>query len=186
MPHDETALTPEDVVSFWFSDEAKAKWFKPDAAFDAMLRDRFGAASEAAQQGAFDGWAASPQGALALVLLLDQVTRNIHRGTPQAFAGDPKALAVTDEAVANGLDAQLTPEQRNFLYMPLMHSERLEDQERGMDLFTRANSGDGPKFMRMHRDIIARFGRFPHRNAVLGRESTPEELEFLEEPGSSF
>lgn len=186
MAQDKQALTPEDVISFWFSEEAKAKWFEPDDAFDNLLRERFGAASEEAQFGVFDGWADSAEGALALVLLLDQMPRNIHRGTRKAFTGDEKALAVAGEALAKGLDAPLTPDQRNFLFMPFMHSERLEDQERGLVLFERKNSGDGLKFMRLHRDIVARFGRFPHRNAVLGRKSTPEELAFLQQPGSRF
>jgi uncharacterized protein (DUF924 family) len=180
------AITPEDVLSFWFSEETRPKWWVKEDSFDARMRERFGAALEAAQSGALDHWAETPDGALALVILLDQAPRNIHRGTPQAFAADAKALAIAKAAIAKGFDAALPSERRNFLYMPFQHSERLEDQERGVALFAGNDVADGLKWMTAHRDIIARFGRFPHRNAVLGRDSTAEELDFLQQPGSSF
>jgi uncharacterized protein (DUF924 family) len=186
MTHDAPGITPDDIVTFWFSDEAKPKWWVKEDAFDAAVRGRFAAALEAALAGALDGWAATPEGALALVILLDQVPRNSFRGTPGAFSGDEKALSVAKDAIARGLDAALPPDRRNFLYMPFQHSERLEDQESGMALFAANDVENGLSYMRAHRDIVARFGRFPHRNAILGRASTPEELDFLQQPNSSF
>ena len=180
------APAPEDVLAFWFSKETTAKWFNGGTAFDALCRERFAHAIEAAKAGDLDHWAATPEGTLALVILLDQMTRNIYRGTPDAFSGDAAALAIAKAAVAKGFDGEIPSERRNFLYLPFQHSERLEDQERGMELFATNDVDDGLHWMRKHRDIIARFGRFPHRNAVLGRASTPEEVEFLQQPGSSF
>lgn len=178
--------SPDDVLAFWFSERAKTYWFASSADFDAECRARLGAASEAAAAGGLDGWAATAEGALALVILLDQMPRNIHRGTPAAFATDAKALALADAAIARGHDTALPPERRNFLYLPFQHSEALADQERGMRLYAAADMAEGLAWMRKHHDIIVRFGRFPHRNAVLGRPSTPEEEAFLKQPGSSF
>lgn len=186
MTHNAPGITPEDVLTFWFSEEVRQKWWVKEDAFDAAIRERFAAGFEAALAGALDGWATTPDGALALVILLDQVPRNSFRGTPRAFSGDEKALAAANDAIALGFDAALPPDRRNFLYMPFQHSERLEDQERGVTLFAANDVADGLRFMRAHRDIVARFGRFPHRNAILGRASTPEELDFLQQPGSSF
>lgn len=182
----DATLSPSDIVDFWFSDDTKKQWFKPDAAFDDALRARFETPLQAARRGVYADWPGTAHGALALIILLDQISRNIYRGTPEAFAADEQALDVAAHAIANGFDEQLTPEQRIFLYMPYMHSEALADQERGMELFTRLGVAENLDYMRRHRDIIARFGRFPHRNAILGRQSTPEELEFLKQPGSSF
>jgi len=179
-------VTPEDVLGFWFSDAVRPNWYAKDDAFDALIRDRFGTAMAAAKEGALDGWAQTPQGALALVILLDQFPRNIHRGTPGAFSGDGRALSAAKAAIAKGFDAATPPETRNFFYLPFMHSEALADQEHGMTLYAANDVEDGLKYMTLHRDIIARFGRFPHRNAVLGRLSTQEELDFLQQPGSSF
>jgi uncharacterized protein (DUF924 family) len=179
-------LAPADVLSFWFSDEAKKHWFERSDAFDVECRDRFGPAAEAARSGALDGWAETAEGALALLILLDQVPRNIFRGTPGAFASDEKALAVAKAAVDRGFDAAVPADRRTFFYLPFQHSELLADQERGMELYAASDIPDGMRWMKAHRDIVARFGRFPHRNAILGRTSTPEELEFLQQPGSSF
>jgi uncharacterized protein (DUF924 family) len=203
-----TTTTPKDVVAFWFSDEVRPKWYAKDEAFDALCRERFGAAVEAAMAGALDGWTSTAEGGLdgwtstveggpdgwtftaegglALVILLDQIPRNIHRGTPAAFSGDGKALTIAKAAIAAGLDAATPPDRRNFFYLPFMHSEALADQDRGMALYAANDVADGLKYMTAHRDIIVRFGRFPHRNAILGRASTPEELDFLQQPGSSF
>jgi uncharacterized protein (DUF924 family) len=186
MTDAEAQIRPETVLSFWFSDEVKAKWWVKEDAFDEAVRARFGAAFEAARNGAMDHWAETPEGALALVILLDQVPRNSFRGTPRAFSGDYKALAIAKAAIDRGFDAALPSDRRNFLYMPFQHSERLEDQERGMGLFASNDVTDGLKYMTLHRDIIAHFGRFPHRNSILGRVSTREELDFLQQPGSSF
>jgi uncharacterized protein (DUF924 family) len=186
MTQDAAPITPQDVLSFWFSAEAQKFWFDKSDQFDAECRVRFGPAFEAARAGALRHWMETPEAALALVILLDQIPRNIHRGTPAAFSGDADALAVAREAIARGYDAALPADRRNFFYLPFMHSERLEDQERGVELYAANDLNDGLRWMKAHRDIIARFGRFPHRNAILGRPSTPEELDFLQQPGSSF
>lgn len=174
------------MLAFWFS-QPKEKLFQADADFDALLKQRFGALQAAASQGQLDAWRESPRGSLALVILLDQLTRNFHRGTPAAYANDPAALALSREAIGRGFDAALGESERAFLYMPFEHSEDLADQERGVELM-RALTSDPAwhDFAVMHRDIIARFGRFPHRNAVLGRDSSAEEREFLKQPNSSF
>jgi uncharacterized protein (DUF924 family) len=179
-------ITPEDVLTFWFSEDSKKRWFEKSDAFDAEARTHLAAAAEVATNGALDDWGKTPEGALALVILLDQIPRNIHRGTPAAFAADPKALAVAKHAIAEGFDAVTPSEMRNFFYLPFQHSERLEDQDRGLELYATNDVNDGLRWMKMHHDVIARFGRFPHRNAILGRTSTPEELEFLQQPGSTF
>ncbi|WP_088342622.1 MULTISPECIES: DUF924 family protein [Rhodomicrobium] len=180
------AVTPGDVVGFWFSEAVKAKWFDADADFDAGLRMRFEAALGKAKRGELAAWEASAEGMLALVVLLDQIPRNIYRATPEAFATDGQALSLAERAIAAGLDAKLTPEQRIFLYLPFMHSERLAVQERGIALYDELGIAEQIDYMRRHRDVIARFGRFPHRNAILGRVSTEAELAFLTEPGSRF
>jgi uncharacterized protein (DUF924 family) len=182
----ELGVTPADVVDYWFSEEIKPKWFDGGAAFDAELRGRFLDAWQAAGTGALDHWTATPQGLLALVILLDQIPRNCHRGTPDAFATDASALRWAKWAVAQGVDRGLSDEQRQFLYLPFMHSEVLADQEEGMALYAALGLASPLDYMRQHRDIIARFGRFPHRNEFLGRSSTPEEVEFLKQPGSRF
>jgi uncharacterized protein (DUF924 family) len=180
------AIKLGEVLTFWFSDGVKAKWFKPDAAFDAELKQRFEPALHQAKAGGLASWSESPEGALALVILLDQISRNIHRGTAEAFAADALAIDTARKTVARGFDERLSPDERYMLYLPFMHAERLEDQEEGVRLFTALGLDDALDYMRRHRDIIARFGRFPHRNAILGRQSTPEELDFLMQPGSRF
>jgi len=183
---DRETITPSDVLNFWFSEEVKEKWFKPDEAFDAALKARFEPALKAARGGALASWAETSDGALALIVLLDQMSRNIYRNKPEAFAADPMALDTARRTIDRGLYASLEPERRLFLYMPFMHSERIADQERGVALYTALGLEENLQFMIRHRDIIARFGRFPHRNAILGRQSTPEEEEFLKQPGSRF
>ena len=182
----EQVITPSDIVSYWFSDETRPKWFEGGPDFDEELRRRYAGAWEEARQDAFDHWTATPEGVLALVILLDQIPRNIHRGTPAAFSTDPQARHWAKWAVEQGMDQRLGQEQRQFLYLPFMHSEMLEDQEEGMALYTALGLEMQLDYMRRHRDIIARFGRFPHRNDILGRASTPEEIEFLTQPGSRF
>lgn len=179
-------INPSRLIAFWFSPEVKEKWFNGSSEFDAELRTRFGSWLERAKAGELREWAEEPESALALIILLDQIPRNLHRGTPEAFACDAEALELTKAALARDLDGRVPEEMRNFLYMPLMHSEDLEDQERGVGLFELLGQEEGLDYMKRHRDVIARFGRFPHRNAILGRESTPEEIEFLKQPGSSF
>lgn len=179
-------VTPSDVVDYWFSEEIKPKWFDGGAAFDQDLRDRFVEAWDEARAGALDHWTATPMGLLALVILLDQIPRNCHRGTPDAFSTDPQALRWAKWAVEQGIDRSFGDDQRQFLYLPFMHSETLAEQEEGMRLYAVLGLASPLDYMRRHRDIIARFGRFPHRNEFLGRVSTPEEVEFLKQPGSRF
>lgn len=177
-----TLATPDTIVTYWLS-AGPDKWFSKDDSFDADVRARFLATHEAAMSGALHGWEKSPEGALALVLLLDQFPRNMFRGTPAAFASDETARAVADRALANGFDASVDPQLRSFFYLPFMHSEAIADQERCVALYLAAQDDDGLKWAREHADIIRRFGRFPHRNAVLGRATTPEEQSFLQAGG---
>ena len=187
----------EDVLEFWFGapdspefGRPRAPWFVKSAEFDALIRDRFFATHEAAATGALDAWSTRPLAALALALALDQFPRNMFRGTPRAFAADARALALARSVVARGYDEFLLPVQRWFVYLPFEHAEDLPAQRESLRLFERlaldaAGAGTLTYAMR-HYAVIERFGRFPHRNAILGRESTPEEREFLAEPGSSF
>ena len=186
----------ESILEFWFGrggpeyGRSRDVWFRKDAAFDATIRSRFGAAVESALAGGFGDWTATPHGALALVILLDQFTRNIHRDTPQAFAGDARALSIATNAVERGYDAALLPVERQFLYLPFEHTEAPEAQRHSIALYTRLRDEtglDGPlEWALKHAAVIERFGRYPHRNALLGRASTPEEIRFLAQPGSGF
>lgn len=200
-----------DILDLWFGDWTDDEpvpedgapqmklWWGKDADVDAQLRDRFGAAARAALEGDHDDWQDDPASCLALILLLDQIPRNIHRGTPQAFESDAKARKVAKGAIAAGIDRRMPFAWRYFAYMPLMHSEELADHDLAVRAFgelvvdaARMDSYrvDAYKaaldFEHRHRAIIERFGRYPHRNTILGRPSTPEEQAFLEEPGSSF
>jgi uncharacterized protein (DUF924 family) len=195
----------EEVLAFWFgaldadgrADAAHgARWWRKDPAFDAEIRARFGALHAAALTGGREAWRAAPRTCLAYVIVLDQFSRNLFRGDAQAFAGDTRALATARQAVDRGDDRALACDERGFLYMPFMHSEDRAVQQRSVQLYA-AWLAEAPaplherltgnlKYAQQHRDIVERFGRFPHRNAVLGRASTPEELTFLEQPGSSF
>ena len=177
---------PGEILSFWFSEETKPHWFAASEAFDAKLKERFAASYDNARSGELNAWAENAEGALALILLLDQIPRNIRRNTPEAFATDARALSEARKAIARGFDRQLSSVQRQFLYLPFMHSEELQDQEQGMELYAALDLAEPLDFMRRHRDIIARFGRFPHRNKILGRQTTQEEAAFLEGPGSHF
>ena len=177
-----------DVLEFWLAPANRALWFTTDAAFDAEIRRRFEAVHERAAAGRCAAWQGTPEGSLALLLCLDQFPRNMYRGTPRAFATDEKARAVADWAVDRGFDLHFKNEQeRLFFYLPFEHSEDLDDQHRAVEL-VRRNCSD-PEFLRyaiLHRDVIAKFGRFPHRNAILGRPSTPDEEEYLKQPGAGF
>ena len=164
----------------------RAEWFKPDPAFDAAIRDRFLADFEAAAAGRLDDLMATVEGCLVLVILLDQFPRNMFRGEARAFATDAKALAVARHAIDQGWDEARDPVERMFLYLTFEHSEDLADQETCTALFSGLGDEEWNDYAARHLKIIARFGRFPHRNATLGRDSTAEELAFLEEPGSSF
>jgi uncharacterized protein (DUF924 family) len=186
----------EEILEFWFGRPGSAEygqsrdvWFRKDAAFDAEVLARFGVAIETALAGGFADWS-SPRAALARILLLDQFTRNAFRDTPRAFAGDAWALEVASEAVARGDDGVLTPVERWFVYMPFVHAEAQEMQERSLALFRRLRDqtglADPLRWAEKHAAVIRLFGRFPHRNAILDRVSTPEETAFLAAPGSRF
>jgi uncharacterized protein (DUF924 family) len=177
-------MTPDRIVDFW-TQAGESRWFTRDAAFDGALKVRFGEAAAAARGGAFADWLATPIGALGLVLLLDQVPRNIHRGSPLAFASDARARAVTREVLRTGFLHALPAPTAMWFVMPFEHSENIDDQNRCMALFQTMGLNDMVHWARLHRDIIARFGRFPHRNTVLGRVSTPEEIAFLKQGGFS-
>ena len=176
----------QGVLDFWFDPESKPYWFKQSDAFDQAVAERLGSLHARARAGEIDGWAVEPGGLLALVILLDQVPRNLQRGTPEAFACDAKALALARLAVDQRMDQGLDVDQRAFLYLPFEHAEDLADQERAVALFRELGNATYLDFAIRHRDVIARFGRFPHRNAILGRESSAAERQFLETPGSSF
>lgn len=176
----------ERVLSFWFEEIEPAMWWKKDTAFDQSIATRFGDLHRAAAHGELEAWRSSARGRLAEIILLDQFSRNIHRDRPDAFAQDAAALVLAQEAIANGCAESLNLQERSFLYMPFMHSESLRIHDRAMQLFSEPGLEDSLAFEKRHRAIIERFGRYPHRNAILGRASTAEELAFLQTPGSSF
>jgi uncharacterized protein (DUF924 family) len=168
-----------EVLDFWFADGMDKRWFRATPAFDAEVRRRFVERWRQAADGELDAWAASARGALALVIVLDQFPLNMFRGQPESFSTEARAVAVARGAIERGFDRVLAPRQVAFLYMPLMHSEELADQDDAVALFEAAGLADNLRFARHHRDLVRRFGRFPHRNAILGRESTPEEVAYL-------
>jgi uncharacterized protein (DUF924 family) len=189
----------EDILSFWFGEpqdddayykERAAIWFGHNSQFDQNIRDQFATDYQAATERKLIEWQNTPREGLALVLLLDQFPRNMFRGDPRAFATDPLARAVAEHLIQMSFDQQLLPVERLFVYMPFMHSEDLEDQRRSVVLFRQLAQErsylDAVSYALRHLEVIERFGRFPHRNAILGRPSTPEEVEFLEQPRSAF
>lgn len=177
-------MTPDVVVRFW-TEAGPSRWFTRDAAFDGTLAVRFGGALEEARHGAFDHWGETPRGALGLVILLDQFSRNIHRGSPLAFAADPRALALARSCIARGFHQRLPAPFAAWFVMPYEHAEDLDAQHRGVALFRTMGLHDQAHWAQVHLDIIARFGRFPHRNPILGRVSTPAEIAFLKAGGFS-
>ncbi|MES2899687.1 MAG: DUF924 family protein [Pseudomonadota bacterium] len=192
-------MNPQDVLDFWFLPHAsegygqqRAEWFRKDDAFDAAIRTRFGTLIDQAVAGGLRDWdEQGPTGILARILVLDQFTRNAHRGSVASFAGDSLALAAAERLVNSGADADMLPVQRWFAYMPFEHAEDARMQERSVSLFTAlAETQPGYEgvldYAHRHRGVIARFGRFPHRNAILGRASTAEESAYLAQPGSGF
>lgn len=170
-----------EVLAFW-TDAGREKWFRKDAAFDSQFRDRFLDLHEVAARGELSGWASTADGSLTLLVLLDQFPRNCFRGSPRAFWTDPLARTVAAAAVARGHDRMVDPSLRNFFYLPFTHSEWLPDQQRCIEL-ARQLGGEPERYAHMHFDVIARFGRFPHRNPVLGRQTTPQEQEYLDRGG---
>ncbi len=174
-------LLPSEVVNFW-REAGPEKWFSKDPAFDAEFRERFLAAHEAAAEGGLDLWAVTAEGSLALLILLDQFPRNAFRDTPRMFATDAKALEVAKAAIDKGQDMEVDEALRAFVYLPFEHSEEMDEQDRSVVLCG-SLGGETLKWAELHRDIIARFDRFPHRNDLLGRETTPEEAAFLKSGG---
>lgn len=200
-----TTSPAETVLTYWFGEQRdepawlearRRRWFGGGEAADAEVRERFLALTEEARAGGLQGWEAEPRGLLALLILLDQFSRSLYRGSPEAYRADPAARALVRRAQASGWEARYTPLERVFLYMPLMHSESLEEQQECVRLFealaqqTRGPTGDAVRgsldFARRHRDVVQRFGRFPHRNAALGRPTTPEEAAFLQQKPEGF
>ena len=179
-------MQADDILRFWFEELTPAQHFAHEDALDATIRERFGATWESARLCELWTWRSTARGRLAEILVLDQFSRNIHRGAPMAFAQDPLALALAQELVAGQHDQALPPPQRAFAYMPYMHSESSTIHAQAMSLFQQPGLENALDFEVRHRDIIARFGRYPHRNAVLGRDSTAQEIAFLAQPGSSF
>ena len=184
-------LIAEDILTFWFGTtdlstvmERRQVWFRSTPEFDATLRERYTVSHERAAVGAFDGFVETREECLALVLALDQFPRNIFRGTPRAFASDAKAREIACIALNRGYDEGICPAFRVFFYLPFEHSENVADQDRALELYKGLGEEPSPAAAIGHRDAILRFGRFPHRNAVLGRDSTPEEKEYLKEPPS--
>jgi uncharacterized protein (DUF924 family) len=184
-------IVPSEVLDFWFDGdpaESRKKWFEKDAEFDTACV-RFTQTVREARAGALDKWAATPQGGLALIVLLDQLSRNIFRGSAEAFAADGHARKIAAALIAAGFDRAMTACERMFVYLPFQHSEALADQDLSVRLFEDLREQLGPDTVdhaTRHRDVIVRFGRFPHRNAALGRSDTPEETSYLAQPGSGF
>ncbi len=197
-------MKPDDVLDFWLGAPARdhgafmqkiRRWFETDKALDAEIRSRFGETLQRARDGAYDDWAKTPRGRLALVVLFDQFTRNLYRGTPRAFENDARALALAEAGIDQHLDAGFGFEEKMFLYMPLAHSEDVTRQERHVALITAAANaappelaaayGSAVEYARGYLEQIRRFGRFPHRNAILGRTCTQEEMAFLDSPSTS-
>ncbi|MEI9902022.1 MAG: DUF924 family protein [Hyphomicrobium sp.] len=176
----------EDVLRFWFDDLGRTSWFVKDAAIDAACRERFAPLIDEINVRPVGDAVTSPDHALATVIVLDQLTRNIYRDTPRAFAYDELARGIARLAVAVGLDQRIPSEQRIFLYLPFEHSEALADQYRSVELIGSIGDDEFTRYAEAHRDVIERFGRFPHRNAVLGRPSSAEEIAYQQQPGSSF
>jgi uncharacterized protein (DUF924 family) len=176
-----STVQPGDVLSFW-RDAGPTRWFRKDDTFDLEFRARFLGAHEAASRGEFDAWAHDAEGALALLILLDQFSRNAFRGTPRMFESDAKALEIARHALQAGFDQKTDVELRNFFYLPFMHSEQLADQDLAVSL-ARPLGGDALRFAVLHRDIIEKFGRFPHRNQILARTTLPDEQQFLDSGG---
>ncbi len=180
--------TKQEVLRFWFEESQPQQWFQTNESFDREIRERFFTTYEMATDDLCRAWARDAEGSLALCIVLDQFPRNMFRNSPMAYASDHKALLVAKEAIHKGFDQILTPVKRRFLYLPFEHSEELQDQVRSVKLFESMKKDDpiGYEYALRHKEIIERFGRFPHRNVDLGRTSTPEELTYLNQPGAGF
>ncbi len=179
-------VTPRDVTTFWFNELEERNWFEKNDEIDRAIRDRFMDTHLALSSYVPQEWRATSESILALIIVLDQLPRNIFRNSPHAFATDPLALREATLAIEKGFDLQTPEERRLFVYLPFEHSERIEDQRRSVALFETLNDDNLMKYALAHRDVIEEYGRFPHRNAILGRVSTPEEEAYLLQPGSGF
>ncbi|MGH8105201.1 MAG: DUF924 family protein [Arenimonas sp.] len=179
-------MTYEAILQFWFQEISPSQWWKADPEFDRLITERFSGIHAQANRCECYAWRNTPKGRLAEIIVLDQFSRNIYRNHPLAFASDSMALALAQEAVAAGADIGLAPEEKNFLYMPYMHSESRLVHETALQLFLKNGSQSNYDFELRHKSIIDRFGRYPHRNSILGRHSSAEEIAFLASPGSSF
>jgi len=181
-----TNSDPNEVLHFWFKEISSEQWWLKDLAFDQAIKSRFLPLHDAANKAELFGWRDTTQGRLAEIIILDQFSRNIYRERAQAFASDVLALVLAQEAIALGLDMKVTENQRSFFYLPYMHSESLLIHNQAMVLYEKLGNPSNLAFEIKHRDIIKKFARYPHRNAILGRKSTAVEMEFLKQPGSSF
>ena len=170
---------PREIIDFWFSEKVSKRWFKSTAKFDRLLSERFHDTWHQARHGELDHWMESAEGCLALVIVLDQFPLNMFRGEAQSFVTEAKSRAVARHGIDRGFDQTMPNEQRAFLYMPFMHSEALEDQELALNLFDQSGLESNLRFCRHHHALVAKYGRFPHRNAALGRENTAAEIEYL-------
>jgi len=178
----------DSILDFWFEQTQPAQWFQVSEEFDQAIKEQFEESYQLATDGVYDDWRNEADGALALVILMDQMPRNMFRDTPKAFATDGKALVVSKYAISKGLDQVLSAQKRRFIYLPFEHSENLNDQRRSVELFEAMKSDDplGYEYAVKHYDVIEKYGRFPHRNKILGRDNSPEEEEYLAQPGAGF
>ena len=172
-------LVPEAIIDFWFSEPVKKLWYKSTPAFDQQLLEQYQAVWRQAKEGDLNHWRNSASGCLALVIVLDQLPLNMFRGQAKSFSSEKQAIEISHWAIAQGFDQEIAPDKLSFLYVPLMHSESVSDQILSVKLFTDANLESNLRFAKHHRDLIEEFGRFPHRNVILGRKSTPQEIEYL-------
>ena len=179
-------MNAENILTFWYDELTPKQWFQKSDELDAEITSRFKDVLNQCRLGECYQWRATPEGRLAEIIVLDQFSRNIYRDSPDAFAQDPMSLALAQEAVALGADSEMSLDQKSFLYMPYMHSESRAIHEVAVELFDQPGLEEKLRYEMLHKEIVDRFGRYPHRNAILGRESTPEEVEFLQQPGSSF
>jgi uncharacterized protein (DUF924 family) len=177
-----TAFSPDDIISFW-RDAGADRWFKANPDFDAEVRERFQTLWQETRDGLHADWEKTAEGVLALIIVLDQFPRNMFRGSAEAFSTDPQARALTAHAIEQGMDQRIDLELRAFVYMPLMHSEDAKDQLRSIDAFRTLGNANNLAFAELHADIIRKYGRFPHRNTMFGRQTTAEEAAFLAEGG---
>jgi uncharacterized protein (DUF924 family) len=172
-------ITPADIIDFWYDDETRKQWFSSTPELDSYIRTQYESIWQQAKAGRLDSWQSSPEGCLALTIILDQFPLNMYRGKPESFSTESDANAVSKWAIEKGFDQLLPAERRVFLYMPLMHSENMDDQNMSVSKYEAAGLEDNVRFAQHHRNIVQRFGRFPHRNEILGRESSQEELDWL-------